>query len=280
MLTFTIRHTQVRNVYGPGMGYPPDSYEGQIDTAYEVSVGEIGVVSVHGWNLGAPDGPYPFQPGKEHDGSMADWVLRAGEIMRGKIAPVLAAARAAGVKVFHMAADSYAERYPQYRAVRDDPDIRKPPAPPERRGCIKPLDFRDHWHKKFGPDWPGAVWETHPEQFDIAKVVKPVAGDYVFVYAEQLDDLCRRHGIHTLIYTGFMADVCVLNSPGGVRDMFGLGYRCIVLRDCTTAHEFPATVADWTMNRAAIQKFEYEWGWTSDSEEFMRACRGALKSKT
>ena len=280
MLNFTIRHTQVRNVYGPGMGYPPDSYEGPVDTGFEVPANEIGIISVHCWNLGEPDGPYPLQPGQEHDGILAEWVVRAGEITRGKIAPVLAAARTAGVKVFHMAAESYAGRYPQYLAVRDDPGIRKPPAPSERYGCIKPVDWRSHWRKKFGPDWPGPVWETHGDQFDIAQAVRPAPNDYVFIYAEQLDDLCRRHGIHTLVYMGFMADVCLLNSPGAVRDMFGLGYRCIVLRDCTTAHEFPETVGDWTMNRATIQKFEYEWGWTTDSVQFIEACRRSSQEKT
>ena len=34
------------------------------------------------------------------------------------------------------------------------------------------------------------------------------------------------------------------------------------------------------MNRAAIHKLKYEWGWTSDSERFIRACRESVKGKT
>ena len=85
--------------------------------------------------------------------------------------------------------------------------------------------------------------------------------------------LCRRRDIDTLVYAGFMADLCLVNIPGAIREMAGkFGYRCIVLRDCTTAYEFADTVEGGWMTLAAVRLVETGMGYSATSDDFIAAC--------
>src|SRR5262245_52099117 len=127
------------------------------------------------------------------------------------------ACRDAGVTVFHLASKAYADRYPQYRRVAADPELRAPPPAPLVRDessipprCTAPEAHIDHTAKATGPHFPGAPWRTMPEKFDVARVVRPEPDDEVVTDGWQLHGLCHRKGIHTLLYAGFMADVCLM----------------------------------------------------------------------
>ncbi len=91
----------------------------------------------------------------------------------------------------------------------------------------------------------------------------------------QLNGLCRRRDIDTLFYAGFMADLCIVNVPGAIREMSRrFQYRCVVLRDCTTAYEYEDTYQGQWMNLAAIRHIETDLGYSAGAEDFMKACRG------
>ena len=105
------------------------------------------------------------------------------------------------------------------------------------------------------------MWVTHTDAFDIARAVRPQEGEPVVTDGWQLNGLCRRRDIDTLIYVGFMADLCLVNTPGAIREMAGkFAYRCVVLRDCTTAYEFADTHEGGYMTRAAIRLVETSLG--------------------
>jgi hypothetical protein len=196
-------------------------------------------------------------------------VPTAHEIIAHKIVPVLDAARQAEMAIFHLAQPTYASRYPQYRAVVADPELR-PSDPPEHvAGCVRPRSFREHWLDQYGAGFPGPVWETHAETFDIAETVRPLSNESIVVDGWQLNGLCRRMDIDTLFYVGFMADLCLMNVPGAIREMFTkFGYTCIALRDCTTAYEFADTYEGKWMTRAAIRLLETDLGYTASSDDF------------
>jgi hypothetical protein len=211
----------------------------------------------------------------------AQWVRRAVAICEERLAPLMRAARAAGVAVFHLAGSTYAERYPQYRAIRDDPELQAPPRPPEAVAptgpiparCIYPEAQIDHLAKVVGPHYPGRPWVNFPEKHDIARCVRPEPEDLVVLNGWQLHGLCHRRGIHTLLYAGFLADVCLMNVPGAIAEMKErFGYRIIALRDCTTTYEFEETAAgDW-MTFAALRRIELVYGYTTDSAAVRAAC--------
>lgn len=281
-VTFPIRHYQILGIYGPGVPYPPEAYEGPIETKLAIPPEQLGLVAVHCWNLADPDGPYPFMPGVRGSTS-AQWVRRAVEICEQRLAPLLQVARDAGITVFHVATPTYAERYPQYRAIRDDPELQAaplpkyPPAPsggPIPPRCSYVEAKIDHTAKAVGPHFPGRPWVTMPEKFDIARCVRPEPDDLVVLNGWQLHGLCHRRGIHTLLYAGFLTDVCLMNVSGAIEEMKErYGYRIVALRDCTATYEYDDTADGMWMTRAALRRIELAYGYTTDAASVLAACR-------
>lgn len=269
-LGIPIRKYQIARLYGPGM--TPSCEEGPKESLLEKPAGQVSLVLVHCWNLGEATGPYPISPDSHCPGEVADWVPTAHEIIAERIKPVLDAARKAGIAVFHLAQPTYAPRYPQYLEVAADPELRPPSPSAPVAGCVRPRSFEEHWRDQYGADYPGPVWETHAEDFDIAEAVRPLPDEGVVVDGWQLNGLCRRKDIDTLFYAGFMADLCLMNIPGAIREMFTqFGYTCIALRDCTTAYEFADTYEGMWMTHAAIRLLETDLGYTASSEDFIAA---------
>jgi nicotinamidase-related amidase len=266
---------------------PPAGVEGLHERIFERPAGQVGLVLVHLWNIGEADGPYPIDANAWVPGEAANWVPKAHRIIATEIKPVLEAARETGMEIFHLAQSAYAERYPQYRKIAADPELRSPfenvriPGTAwdgtDSGGCVRPRTVAELWHDEFGPDFPGAAWQTHREQFDIAKSVRPLPEENVFLTEWQLNGLCRRKDIDLLVYAGFMADGCVHNIPGAIRDMYKLKYRCVLLRECTTAYEFADTYERDEMTRAAIRLVETKWGYSAAADDFVAACRGTVK---
>jgi len=273
-----LQYYQIAQLYGPGMSR--SGKEGLHSRLFQEPVARIGLVIVHPWNLGEADGPYPFDPGARITGEAGDWVPRAHHIIADKIKPVLEAAREAGVAVFHLAQNTYAPRYPQYIEIASDPELQSPEKRVEYEVCIEPRTVEEMWEAEYGTSFPGPVWRTNSEKFDIAKSLRPLSDEAVFLNGWQLNGLCRRKKIDTLLYVGFMADLCLVNIPGAIREMsHKFKYRCVVLRDCTTAYEFAETVDGSWMTFAAVRLIESGMGYSAMSDDFISACHKTTSSK-
>jgi nicotinamidase-related amidase len=269
-LTLPIRHYQIARVYGPGM--KASCEEGLQENRLKKPVRQVGLVSVHCWNLGEATGPYPIDPNARFPAEVADWVPAAHEIIANKIKPVLDAARKAGIAIFHLAQPTYAPKYRQYLEIAADPELGPSNSTETVAGCVRPRSFEEHYQDQYGLDFPGPVWETHPETFDFAKAVRPLPDEAVIVDGWQLNGLCRRRDIDTLFYVGFMADLCLVNIPGAIREMFTrFGYTCIALRDCTIAYEFADTYEGQWMTHAALRLIETDLGFSASSQDFVSA---------
>jgi nicotinamidase-related amidase len=268
-MRLAVQFHRIGRIYGPGM--PSVEDEGLVERTLELEVRRTALVSVHCWNVGEPDGPYPIEEGTRCPGTPADWVAIAHGIIRDRIRPVVQAARLSEMPVFHLAQSGYARKYPQYAAIAADPDLQEPEGL-KVEGCVRRRDPRAKWDDQYGPEFPGPVWVTHPDTFDIAKNVRPIDNEPVFLTGVQLNGLCRRNDIDTLIYVGFMADLCLVNISGAIREMTNrFGYRCIVLRDCTTAYEYADTVNGQWMTRTAIRSIEADGGYSATSDAFIAA---------
>jgi nicotinamidase-related amidase len=266
-----IRRYEIAQLYGPGM--PPSCTEGYRQHTVSRKVSQVGLVLVHCWNLGESDGPYPARTDERLRGKAGDWVCEARKIISERIAPALAAARRAGLAVFHLAHESYAGRYESYRHIKDDPRMAAPPQAPVDL-CVRPRTLGRQLAEQYGADFPGCVWDTHRESFDIARAVRPAEGEHVIVNGWQLNRLCRQMDIDTLVYAGFMADICLVHSSGAMREMsLRYKYNCVALRDCTVAYEYGDTAGGW-MTFAAVRNIETAHGGSTTSGNFVAALNG------
>ena len=271
MLRLPIRYYQIARLYGPGM--EASGKEGLQEKVLEKLQRQVGLILVHCWNLGEATGPYPIGTDTHCPGEAADWVPTAHEIIAKHIKPVLAASRRAEVAIFHLAQHAYAAKYPQYQEMVKNPELRNPNPALSIDGCVRPRSVEEQWQDEYGADFPGPVWVTHADTFDIAEAVRPLPSEYVFLDGWQLNGLCRRLDIDTLFYVGFMADLCLMNIPGAIREMATkFKYRCIVLRECTTAYEFTDTHESKWMTLAAIRLIESGLGYSASSKDFINAC--------
>ncbi len=113
------------------------------------------------------------------------------------------------------------------------------------------------------------------QQLDFAEPLRPCPGEVVVTSTQQWDDWLRQLGIDTLIYVGFCTNLCILDAPGGMRQMAPLGYRCIILREATLAVEFPETLAERLHTQASLNFIEGWVGYTAGNRDFIAALADA-----
>jgi ureidoacrylate peracid hydrolase len=111
------------------------------------------------------------------------------------------------------------------------------------------------------------TWDT-----DIVPELKPQRNDIVIYktrfsgfYQTDLDATLKKLGIKYLIVTGVTTSICVEST---VRDAMFRDYLCILLRDCMSepiGHDLPRT-----NHEASLLNVEVLLGWVSDSEQFVK----------
>jgi nicotinamidase-related amidase len=204
------------------------------------------------------------------------WLKRADAVARGPIAQTLAAARGVGMTIIHAPGLDISEKYAQGIRYPDMPpptDLYScPPAwPPEefrkRKGpCAVFAKKEELRHEELVASYvPGA--DLHP-------LTLPREGEFVAPWdGATLRRFLEERKILHLIYVGFATNQCVQFKEYGMRDQARYGYNCILLRDCTTATEFPDTVDGELLMHAAIREIESVVGWTAEGTDFIEACR-------
>lgn len=66
----------------------------------------------------------------------------------------------------------------------------------------------------------------------------------------------------------------MIHSPGCIWDMRTRGYRCVLLRDCTTSSEQADTVDEMRNYHGAIRTIEHFMGYTACSDDVRAALAG------
>jgi ureidoacrylate peracid hydrolase len=177
-------------------------------------------------------------------------------------AKVLAAARAAGMKII-------------YLRMAYQPDLSDLGAPDSVNRTR---------HLKFGvgqtiraPDGRDSrilirdTWNT-----DIVNELKPQSGDTTIYktrfsgfYQTDLDTTLKKLGLKYLIMTGVTTSICVDST---VRDAMFRDYLCVLLKDCMS--EPIGSDLPRTNHEASLLTTELLLGWVSDSDRFLMAVQG------
>lgn len=240
---------------------PASNPEGLVTEVWDLDVGKTAFIELHCWNIGCPGGIsvpedyWVFMGSPQNHEHM--W-----RIVKEEIAPAMQAARAIGMPVVHVQGAQIAGRYPELQ-----PPMVEPPPVPRARA------ISDHNSRRANRvHGEGFVEWKHWADCDVAEPVRPMQGDTVVVTTEQFDGWLRTRGIDTLLYTGFATNLCILESPGAVKAMSALGYRCVILREATTAVEFPETMETRSHTVNAIRYIEAWCGYSASSRDFIKAC--------
>jgi nicotinamidase-related amidase len=199
---------------------------------------------------------------------------RINEITEKKIAPLLAACRAAGLRVIHMPAEPVASRSKNFVRMRD-PATRPQPMWPDTPAW-PPAEFRGKtgpYAAYARPVEPQAEFRRHHGETlrDFHPLCRPAGEEPVLADGEDLHRYCARNGILFLIFVGFNTNACVMMRDYGIPAMNARGYETILVRDATTGMESAATVADLAGTRGTIDTIEQFLGYSIATEELVRA---------
>jgi nicotinamidase-related amidase len=207
------------------------------------------------------------------DHSVASHRERALAILRERIAPVLAAARSAGLTVIH--------------APSPDADV---PLASGQRARHRLAAWTLHHLRRLieRPDWPPrafrrrtgpwAAFARAPIQADRLRSVpaeaRPHPGEPVVLSGAALHRALRKRRILHLLYAGFATNLCVQRTRDySIEAMARRGYNPILLRDCTTGIETAATLEGLQMTQTAIQQIE-QTAASATSADLLAALRG------
>lgn len=125
-------------------------------------------------------------------------------------------------------------------------------APDGRQGRFL---VRDTWNTD-------VIGELRPRPEDVVLYKHRFSG----FYQTELDDILRRLGIKSLIFTGCTTSVCV---DATIRDAMFRDYRCVLLADCT-GEPIGGELAR-SNHEASVLTIQTLFGWVSDSERFAAA---------
>lgn len=234
----------------------PIDNPGYEDVTFDLDIKKTALIGMHCWNIGCPDGP-PQDMNFCVDLGWPQSTAEGYRIMKEVMRPAMDAAREIALPVIHMEADWMDEQYPEIPSRRDKTKVYKP------TGLQKEMMDRAH-----GADYMTKSPLVHMRR---AEIVTPVGDEPMVFYTDTLDEYLKEHGIDTLIYTGFAADMCVLNSEGGGSAMLSRGYRCILMRDGTVGVERPDTFDEKLATRYGIHIFEWKLGYSATFADFMTA---------
>ena len=248
--------------------HPASGFLGWCDKTLEMSLDESALVCMHIWNMGADD-RLPWGPNAPYQGvmRMTEQVSRSHKAITEHIAPLLATARKTGLPIIHVASEeNYALRYPQYHKVKEVSGAE----PAQPAGAVNSDWWDDHVIDAFGKEY---LTDTRAasDHFDFSPLARPQGEEPVVVTSHQLNAVLRQRGIWNLIYIGFSLNFCLWFSRCGMVDMRRLGYRCSVVRQCTTVVECKESTGEKSHFHESLWKTAINFGYILDDEPLRQA---------
>jgi len=184
-----------------------------------------------------------------------------------KMEPFLKAARQRGIQIIHAPSETMAfyTDAPQRKVMLAIPRV-DPPAPLSLPDPPLPIDDKDggcdtpdHFYKAWTRENPGLT---------------VAAADVISDDGAEIYSFLRRRDIHTLLFLGVHANMCILNRSFAIRRMTSLGMHCILVRDLTDAMYNPASpphVSHAAGTELVIEYIEKYWAPSTTSGELLKA---------
>lgn len=233
----------------------PIDRPGYEEEVLSLPVATTALVGMHCWNIGCPDGP-PVDVDYCVGAGWPQSTQEAARIMAEVMRPAMDLARGIGLCVCHVETDWMDGQYPHVPSRRtQEPSSLHP----QQQAMLE----RAH-----GVDY---MTRSPLARMRRAELVSPQDDEALLFYSDQLDEYLKQRGIDTIIYMGFMADMCMLAAEGGAREMLSRGFRCILMRDATVGVETPASYPERLATRYGIHIFEWSLGHGTSFAQYQQA---------
>lgn len=248
--------------------YPQESFLGHTTEKVEIETNTAAFVLVDVYGLGfseEDDTPHALP-------SLLGWTVEEEKkVTVGKIKPALDAARSAGFPIIYVCNSA-----PRIALAKSEfaKQIKRASNMVFEEICAEDMvDPREYY---YGP----SRFLKH------SKILEPQASDFYIrkLYYSgfkdtRLDALLRNLGVKTLVFVGYAADVCLHCT---MIDALNLNYEVIFLRDCTLSdiESLPGEVeGTYGFTERMVTWTEVNVGRSATSEEFVRACQSAQKTR-
>lgn len=253
---------------------PAEGYAGWKEGSIAVDPVRTALVVMHAWDCGSLE-RYPgwFRA--------CDEIPRTYEVCRKVLPPILAAARASGLSVYHVVADgaSYFRDLPGYRravalAEAAGGEASLPRSLRARRDDVTSAISRFRSEHVFPGAHNAADISAGWKQVDFPIEARPSGEEGIAEDARQLAALASDEGVNHLIYVGFNIDWCLLMSPAGMIDMNRLGYVCSTIGQAVTAVENAQTARSELAKEIGLWRVSVNFGCVFDATDFASSLVG------
>lgn len=235
--------------------YPPEAPLGQIEEPIELPVDETVflIIDVYGAHV-EPDFRQPSDTAAFYRHDQDDPVAK---IVRERIVPAKAAAKAAGLQVVYVT---------NYLSP----------------GLSEGSEWRNIFIRTCGVDVL-KEWVPPTPVLEHAPVIAPQPGEplvrkqmYSGFFETNLDSVLRGYRAKNLVVVGFDSRIGLRTT---VTDAMYRDYRVVVLRDATWTMEYPETAEGEWANWMAIVFIESFVGYTVATDVFIAACQAVTETE-
>ena len=218
---------------------------------------------------------YVGEPETAHDQfQYCEYVPRSYRLAQENFPAILEAARAAGIKVYHVPfGTGYFEDMPGYTETKalgaaPDPvsDIRV-----DGDDILTELYLFKDDHVTPGPGAWAGIKEARAKYLNFLPEAMPQGNEPIAETSNELAAVAKRDGVNHLIYMGFAVDACLLSSPGGMINMQARGCMCSAIMDCVTAVENRESTPSKHHTDTALWRVATSFGFVYDSKDLISA---------
>jgi hypothetical protein len=244
---------------------PGEGYGGWKQAELPLNPDATALVVMHAWDCGTRE----EYPGWHR---AVEYIPRSYDICARVFPPLLGAARASSLKVYHVVSSSaYCRSLPGYQRTLT---LSGPPGSRPAQVASDPvLDELRAFRRDNG--FPGKNnipdIERGGRRMGFPRGAEPHGDEGIVENGEQLHALCHADGVNHLVYAGFAINWCLLMSPGGMLEMSRYGVMCSALRQAVTAVENKETARQELNKELGLWRVSVAFGMVYDVEEFVRA---------
>ena len=244
---------------------PESAFRGWESTELELSLDHTAVVCMHAWDCGS----YDEFPGWHR---IVPYIPRAAAIARETFPALFAAVRQSPWPLIHVVGGG--DYYKALRGYRRTLELHPNAAEPVQVVETDPVRDRLEAFRE------SAVYPRDENlrdvregftQIDFDPNARPINDEFICENGEQLFSVCRELNINHLIYMGFAVDMCLLLSPGGMRDMNPRGLMCSVICDATLAVETKESAPSEMAKEIGLWRVAHLYGFVYESQSLIQA---------